>query len=251
MSLTFGFYNSLNNDRSYDAVDMSRIFDGIINDGVYLSIGEKFAVKAATGMGITVGTGRAWFNGTWSYNDSNFALTVDTAEVLLKRIDAVILEVNTTNAVRRNELKMKKGTPSAQPTKPSMTKTGGVYQYPLAYITVDPGVTSITQANIENAVGTTDCPYVTGVLKSTDIDEIVAQWNAQWSEWMTNEQTSFETWYNNLQVILDDNVATNLTNRVLALESKVKTIVVGKTAPSSMTGLSEGDIYIYVPTLPD
>ena len=48
MSLTFGFYNSLNNDRSYDAVDISRIFDGIINDGVYLSIGEKFAVKAAT-----------------------------------------------------------------------------------------------------------------------------------------------------------------------------------------------------------
>ncbi len=35
MSVTFGFYNSVNGDRKYDAIQMSSIFDGIIRDGVF------------------------------------------------------------------------------------------------------------------------------------------------------------------------------------------------------------------------
>ena len=38
MSVTYGFYNSLNGDRRYDANQMSAIFDGLIIDGVaYIS----------------------------------------------------------------------------------------------------------------------------------------------------------------------------------------------------------------------
>ena len=34
MSLTSGFYNSLDGDRTYNAEQMSELFDGIINDGI-------------------------------------------------------------------------------------------------------------------------------------------------------------------------------------------------------------------------
>lgn len=37
---TFGFYDSLNGDRRYSTSQMSEIFDGIIQDGVYSNVGE-------------------------------------------------------------------------------------------------------------------------------------------------------------------------------------------------------------------
>ena len=43
MALTYGFYNSKNGDRKYDAVAMSRMFDGIIRDGVISAYGKSFS----------------------------------------------------------------------------------------------------------------------------------------------------------------------------------------------------------------
>lgn len=48
MSVTYGFYNSLNGDRKYNAEQVSSLFDGLIIDGVFASIGTAFAVKATT-----------------------------------------------------------------------------------------------------------------------------------------------------------------------------------------------------------
>ena len=50
MSVSSGFFNSLNGDRKYNAEQMSAIFDGLIIDGVFASIGTAFAVKAAGGL---------------------------------------------------------------------------------------------------------------------------------------------------------------------------------------------------------
>ena len=44
MSVTSGFFNSLNGDRRYNAEQMSSIFDGIINDGIFANIGTAFGV---------------------------------------------------------------------------------------------------------------------------------------------------------------------------------------------------------------
>lgn len=93
MSVTYGFYNSLNGDRKYDSAQMSSIFDGLIVDGIFASIGTAFAVRAAGGLTVNVGIGRAWFDHTWTLNDSILPLEAPEAEVLLDRIDAVVLEV--------------------------------------------------------------------------------------------------------------------------------------------------------------
>ena len=41
MSLTGGFFNSKDHDRRYNAESISRLFDGIIEDGVYETYGDK------------------------------------------------------------------------------------------------------------------------------------------------------------------------------------------------------------------
>lgn len=192
MSVTYGFYNSINGDRKYNALEMSSIFDGIIVDGVYMSIGDALNVKSSGGMGITVGIGRAWFNHTWTLNDSIMPLTLESSDVLLNRIDAVVLEINNDSDVRKNTIKILKGSPASNPVKPSLIKSEMVNQYPLAYITIGKGVLSISQSNIENAIGTSACPYVTGVLKGMDIDNLVAQWGAQWAEWLSSNTDAWE-----------------------------------------------------------
>ena len=164
MSVTFGFYNSKEGDRRYDAIQMSSIFDGIIQDGILQHVGTAMVVKESEAMIINVGIGRAWFNHTWTLNDALLPLVVPQSEILLNRYDAVVLEVDSREAVRANDIKIIKGTPASNPTKPTMVKTNDRWQYPLAYIYVGAGVTSIRQANITNCVGTSECPFVTAPL---------------------------------------------------------------------------------------
>ena len=85
MSVTSGFFNSLNGDRRYDARQFSALFDGIINDGVFANIGTSFKVTAAGGLQINIGLGRAWFNSTWVNNDAILPFTLDDSDQVLNR----------------------------------------------------------------------------------------------------------------------------------------------------------------------
>lgn len=233
MSVTSGFFNSLNGDRRYNAEQVSSIFNGVINDGIFASIGTGFAVSAITGNVVTIGIGRAWFNSTWILNDAMLPITADISEIILDRYDAVVIEINHTDAVREGSIKIIKGTPSSNPQKPSMANTIDVHQYPLAYIYRKAGSSEITQANITSMIGTSSCPFVTGILKVLNIDSIVAQWQDQWAQWfsretekdnnqmvnwMDNKQLAFNTWFGNLQVILDGDVAAKLAKQILDLQ---------------------------------
>ena len=71
-------------------------------------------------------------------------LTLESSDVLLNRIDAVVLEINNDSDVRKNTIKILKGTPASNPVKPSLIKSEMVNQYPLAYITIGKGVLSIS-----------------------------------------------------------------------------------------------------------
>ena len=255
MSVTYGFYNSKNKDRTYDAIQMSSIFDGIIRDGILQHVGDTMMVKESSGMTVHVGTGRAWFNHTWTLNDSILPLEVPESDLILKRIDAVVLEVDARESERKNSIKIVKGTPASVPVKPSMIKTTDRWQYPLAYIQLDPGVTAIRQANNTNTIGTSECPFVTAPLEKMSVDDLLAQWRDQWEKFYSDEtnyveaanlqwQQNYSSWYNTfttemlewrseakegfyewisqIQDIISEDVASNLANRILELEKDTK-----------------------------
>lgn len=206
MALTSGFFNSDNGDRKYNAVQMGAIFDGLIRDGVYASYGTAFEVKAATGLNITVGKGRAWFDRTWTLNDSVLPLTLAASEAILNRYDAVVLEINLEATVRSNSIKVLKGVGASSPVKPTPTKTPTVSQWPLAWIYRPGGSTTVLQGNIQYVVGTSDCPFVTAPLDRVTTDAMLAQWDAQ-----------FKQWFADLRSVLDGNVATNLMGAISAI----------------------------------
>lgn len=185
MALSFGFFDSNNGDRVYNATQFSSMFDGIINDGVYQTIGDKFRVTPGTGMAVNIGTGRAWFKRKWIYNSSAYSISLDAASSN-PRIDTVVLAVDLRTSQRRAFFSVVKGTPASSPTRPAMPKTTDVYYMPLAYIKIPAGATSITQSNITNAVGSSATPYVTGILQVTSIENLTAQWEDQWNGWQND-----------------------------------------------------------------
>lgn len=188
MALSSGFYNSVNHDRKYDADDISRLFDGLIKDGVFASIGTCFMVKEGSGLTVNVGIGRAWFNHTWTYNDAILPVTAPQSDLLLGRIDTLVLEVNAEDGTRANTIKFVSGTPASEPTKPELTNTEKVHQYPLCHITRTANNDSIIQADIENTVGTDACPFVSGVLETITIDEILPQWRSELDRFVGEEK---------------------------------------------------------------
>lgn len=198
MAVTYGFYNALNHDRLYDAIQMSSIFDGIIRDGIFSTIGDTMIVTSPEdGMYVNVGSGRAWFNHTWTLNDTAYPIEAEEAEVVLDRIDAVILEVNSSAEVRANSIKFLKGTPSSNPVKPTLTHNAEVNQYALAYVRIRAGQTTIFQSDIENAVGTDETPFITGVLQQVSIETLLKQWEAEFNTYFTNFQNTSTTEFNN------------------------------------------------------
>lgn len=185
MALTSGFFNSKAGDRKYNAEQVGEIFDGILTDGIIPSYGQIFDVNTANnGMQITVGTGRAWFDHTWTKNDSIMILTVPMSDITRPRYDAVVLEINRSEGVRANSIKIVTGVPSINTTKPILLNTSEVKQYPLAYIYVPAAATTIKASNIENMVGREPTIFATGILQPVPIDDLWSQWDGEFHEWL-------------------------------------------------------------------
>ncbi len=159
MALTFGFYDSINGDRTYNAEQFSRFFDGIISDGVIKAVGSKFQTTPGTNLAVKVGSGRAWFNHTWTYNDSDITVTLPAAHATLPRIDSIILSID--EQARTNTITYKQGTPASTPSAPALTNTETLHEYRIANVAIAATATSISSADITNVVGTNETPYAT------------------------------------------------------------------------------------------
>lgn len=195
MAVSSGFFNSINHDRLYDAEQFSSIFDGIILDGVYENFGEAFKVTAYPDSDNTVivGTGRAWFDHTWTYNDSQFSIELDPPNEMLGRVDMIVIDVNRETGVRANTIKLIRGT-EANPNEPiALIKTELHNQYPIAYIKVPAGSSApISQANIVNKVGSDECPVVASLLEAMNLANMWSQLDAEFREWWEEVRSSLD-----------------------------------------------------------
>lgn len=208
MTVTSGFFNAVASDRLYDATQFGKIFDGLILDGVYLGVGEALVPRptSPTTRAVLVPPGRAWFDHSWTLNDADLTLAIDAPDATYNRIDIVALETNFNTGVRANSIKIVKGTPSANPVPPTLTRSSLLNQYPLAHVLVKVGATVIIAGDITNKVGTTDCPFVTNIIQTFSINSLIAQWNsdfngvwiparlAEFNAWIADRDTEFDNW---------------------------------------------------------
>lgn len=220
-----GFFNSLEgtHDRVYNAEDIATIFDGIIKDGVYNDVGDRFFVKSKGGLSISIGSGRAWFNNTWFISGSKVNKVLDSPipNPAMGRYDAIAIEVNNDPDVRATQLAYIVGDGGYDYVKPEMIHDTYVHQYPLAYIEMKPGITDITDAEIEIVVGTSECPFVTGILEHTDIDDLLAGWNIAGQKVIDDNNAAFQAWFATMQSQLDSDQAGHLQNEIDEINARL------------------------------
>ena len=183
--LKFGFYDSSNGDRAYNADDMSRIFDGIIRDGVYQYCDDHMEITPENdenGFGVNIAAGRAWFNRTWTYVDSPLFLRVDQNHSGATRYDFVALVIDKRASARQNFFVICKGSPNYSGT----VVEGQVFVHFFAKIKIVNNATVLQQSDITSYEGVAEfeyegttypgAPWVTGPLETISIDDLIAGW---------------------------------------------------------------------------
>lgn len=129
-----------------------------LGDGVYDNYGDKFKVTPIeNSMQVTVGTGRAWIKNVELLKTSTTTITINAPHSQYDRIDTIVINISKTSGT--SSISYIPGTPSANPQPATLSMTDALSQYPIARITVEKNVTKITSSNIENTVGSDECPY--------------------------------------------------------------------------------------------
>lgn len=201
MAVTSGFFNSLNHDRTYNAEQVSALFDGLISDGIFQNIGNNLITVAGDGMSVIVRSGRAWFNHTWTLNDTDLVLDIDESSVGDDRVDAVVLKIDKTETGRVNSIEIYKGIPGEG--KPEIVDDAEIFYRILAYVIVKTGVSEITNEDIESMIGTESCPFVSSPVQVYNINELMIKWSE-----------AFMNWFDHLQDELDADQATHLQHQI-------------------------------------
>lgn len=170
--LTYGFFNSVNGDRKYNADTMSDMFKGLVSDGVYKEVGDMFEITPNTGLTLNIKSGRAVAGRRWVENDATISVTLSAAHVTYGRYDAIVLQAN--DITRDVSVQVVEGTPSESPEKPDIVRNSDVYHICLAYVYVGAGANTITSADVEDTRGDSElCGYV-HLLVSSSLDRFHA-----------------------------------------------------------------------------
>lgn len=203
MSVTYGFFNSLDGDRAYNADQMSKYFDGLVSNGVYESVGGALQVLASSGMNVNVQTGRAIIDCKWFNSDAVETLAITAASPVLNRYTAVVIRLDMTN--RLMELDTVDGTAASTPSYPALTNTSQIKEICLAMIYVAAGATSISQANIMDMRASSLCGWVTGIVQQVDTSTLFLQWQTAYQAYYNAMTAQFEDWFASLTQQLNVN----------------------------------------------
>lgn len=193
MAVTYGFFDSVDGDRTYNADQISEYFLKLISNGVFATPADSMQVRAGEGMNVYVTAGWGFINCKWIKNTSNYTLTLSASDLILKRIDRVVMRLDPTN--RNIVLDVKQGTPAASPEAPELTRIdGGTWELSLAQIYVDANTSAITQADITDERPDAEvCGYIAGLIQQIDASELFAQFTAEFNLWFNSAKQGLGT----------------------------------------------------------
>ena len=205
--LYYGFLDAINGDRKYNSKDFSDYFDGIISDGVYASVGKAFNVSAdGTGLFVNVDTGRAKILNRYVLNTSILQLDISAPDTSNYRYDAIIVRISLDD--RTGSIEVLTGTPSTDPQKPTPSNTETKKAYVLAYVKVPPHATAIAPENVENNRGAENCPWVAGIVDTSNIiaqhEQSLTQTRLQIDELVHNTQSELSQMETDTQTDLNE-----------------------------------------------
>lgn len=213
MATKSGFFNSINRDRVYDANFFAEYFASFIGNGVFPNPSTGLQVLEKQNMTLTIKPGKAWINGYYFANDSDFVISLANADGTLNRIDRIVLRLNYTN--REVVFAVKKGAFASSPVAPTLQRDADAYELGLADIYVTKGATSIVQAKITDLrLNSQYCGIVAGLVQQIDVSSVFNQYqdwfntysitkSQEFLDWQNQTKDSVDAWINSEQLDFD------------------------------------------------
>lgn len=206
-----GFYDSVMGDRRYNADDMAQPYNGLITNGIYAGVGEALKVTKSGTRTLRVGTGRAWINSKWYYNDSPITFEVPASDPNYDRVDLVVLVSDNTTTKRSTRLELMQGTPAQPAVPPTVTDTADIKYFIIARLLVIKNSAEINSAYIIDLRGEAHCPYVSTIVDSPDLSGVFSEMRSKFDTFMAGLEQG--------GITSDD-----LQTQVTALNSRLNTV---------------------------
>ena len=189
MAFYSGFFNSKGLDRTYTAEDFTSYLSSIICNGILDTYGQNFKLTAAnSGLGVVLGTGKAWINGHYFINDSRYVIDLTSyQDESLPRYVGIAIYLDTTESVRSVTLKLFPGTPAENPQLPSIPQDEDHVRLLMYAVRLNPGATELSDRDWwdyredKNVCGY--CKCILGKCKVTELMAQMAQLIAEISEY--------------------------------------------------------------------
>ncbi len=210
-------FPSVSGDRKVRAKDVADLFSTFFASGVSPAPASSLQVIADQGMTIRVQPGACCINGYVGRNDAVKTYTLGIANGLLSRIDRVVLQCDQSG--RKIAVCIKAGQPAATPIAPALQRDALIYELALADILVGKGVSAIQQSVITDRRPDTELCGWMGLIKNTDTSGLFAQWGA-----------AFQTWFEGIQGIMNENIASNIAQTLWEHEERLNGFAAGSMA---------------------
>lgn len=242
MAVISGFFNASESsgkrDRVYGADDFGAIFDGIISDGIFekypdevydadSDVWSPFKVipseNATTGhLEVTVRPGRAWFDKTWTLNDADAAVTLESRDTQLNRIDGIYIKID--KDARQNVIYVSTGDEAVTPElKKPVDIPGHVTNYLIAtvYVSGSTNVDSpIVAKDITNMIDQDGgAPYVKSNVTDPTIttETILKNLENYFNSYQSKYGDEFEEWMEGIQ----DSLGTLTSDQIIEIAELV------------------------------
>ena len=193
-----GFFNSLENDRTYDASDIASFLSNFFTNGIF---NNSLKVTANNNMNISIEKGSANINGYVYELTDKLNLNIKTADELLDRIDSVILRLDL--SARNIKLMILDGSLSSEPVPSVITRNNNIYDLRIANISVPANTVEITNSMIEDTRFGNECGNVTQAVLSLNTSDLFSQY-----------KECFTNWFENIKNQLSKDSAGNLQNQI-------------------------------------
>lgn len=204
-----GFFDAIDEDRTYSADDMNRPYRKLISNGVFATPAgtpSDFLQVFAAGneMNVIVSAGYALIGDKWFENPSDLMITISQNSEVLTRIDSIVAQVDKTQAGRIGNIVYRQGQASSNPVHPNINTEEDIAEFRLADIRISPSCVEITQNLITDCRGSSECPWVTSLIYQVDTSTLYVQWQEAYKQYYKNQEAEHDAYFEEFKKIMSN-----------------------------------------------
>ena len=228
-------------DRAVSSKPLKALIGKLFTTGVMPNPSNNLQVFAnEEGMTVTVKAGFCVIEGGLKLEDTDRTLEIQASNTTYDRIDTVVMRWNGNDNARICDLYVVAGTPTANPTRPELTRTGSIYEIGLADIFIPANTGAITQQRITDTRYESERCGVVSSVSEWDTTTIYTQVQADLANFQDVEEADFLEWYETIKDRIDAITAEMLQDQIDTLDSgkadKVESATEGNFAALDSNG---------------